>query len=301
MEKVDLSIIIISYNTKRITLDCLNSIFKSLKENNQFSFEVIVIDNASTDGSVDGLNELKNDGGENRIKVLANSKNLGYAKANNLAAKQAQGNYLLFLNSDTLVLDQAINKLYAYYQKNENRINFLGPRLFNQDMTPQASCGPFYRLPMVFAHLFLRGDYWGLTRYSPNQAKEVDWISGACILTKKDYFNRLGGFDEQIFMYMDEIDLLFRAKKEKMHVFYFPEAKFIHLGSASSGNRTYPILQVYRGLLYFYQKHYDPFSVFILKSMLELKALTGILIGKITHNHYLTNTYGQAYQVAKMA
>ena len=153
---------------------------------------------------------------------------------------------------------------------------------------------------MIFAHLFLRGDYWELTRYSPKKIKEVDWISGACILTKKEYFEKLGGFDEKIFMYMEEIDLFYRAKKHGFKVFFYPEAQFIHLGSQSSAGRSFPILQVYQGLIYFYKKHFSQFSLFILIIMLKLKALIGFLIGKIINNKYLTQTYAKAWQIAKM-
>ena len=302
MNKFDLSIIIISYNTEKITINCLKSIIESLK-NSSLKYEIIVIDNASKDNSVSSLKKLKSKIKNPNIKItlIENKKNIGFGPANNQAAKIAKSDYLLFLNSDIIVLNAAIEKLYNFYKQNEKLFNFLGGKLLNKNGTPQASCGPMYTLPMVFAHLFLRGDYWGLTRYSPNKIKEVDWISGACILTKKEYFEKLGGFDEKIFMYMEEIDLFYRAKKQGFKVFFYPEAQFIHLGSRSSGGRTYPIIQVYRGLIYFYKKHYPRLSIFLLKIMLKLKALVAITIGKITKNNYLIKTYEEAYQITKMA
>jgi GT2 family glycosyltransferase len=152
----------------------------------------------------------------------------------------------------------------------------------------------------VFAALFLRGDYWGLTRSSPTTTTETDWVSGACIITKKKYYESLSGFDEKIFMYMDEIDLLYRAKKKGYRVFFYPEARFTHLGSASSGNRTYPILQVYRGFLYFYKKHHSAVAMFFLKGMLQLKSLIAIAIGKLTNNSYLVSTYEEATKLVSM-
>lgn len=308
-DKIELSIIIISYNTKKITENCLKSIFQSLK-NTRINYEIIVVDNASTDGSVEMLESYQNNcrvSGSNLdtlrvlVKVIKNKNNIGFAKANNQAAEIARGDYLLFLNSDILVLNAAIEKLYKFYKQNEKFFNFLGGKLLNKDLTPQPSCGPTYSLPMVFAHLFLKGDHWGLTRYSPNKTKEVDWISGACILTKKEIFQKLGGFDENIFMYMDEIELLFRAKKNGFKIFFYPEAKFIHLGSASSAGRTYPILQVYRGLIYFYKKHHnDPISLFLLKFMLKLKAEISVLIGKLLNNKYLIKTYEEAFSMVEM-
>ncbi|MFN4212742.1 MAG: glycosyltransferase family 2 protein, partial [Microgenomates group bacterium] len=297
----ELSIIIISYNTKDITKNCLNSIFQSLK-NSKLTYEVIVVDNASNDGSQTQISKLKSQNQNLNLKTIFNTRNIGFAKANNQGVKIARGKYLLLLNSDILVLNNAIEKLLNFYKQNEKMFNFLGGKLLNKDLTPQPSCGPMYSIPMVFAHLFLKGDYWGLTRYSPNKVKEVDWVSGACILTTKKIFQKLGGFDENIFMYMDEIDLLYRAKKKGFKVFFYPQAQFIHFGSASSAGRTYPILQVYRGLIYFYKKHHnDPVSLFILKFMLKLKAIMAILIGKLLNNKYLIKTYEEAFKLVQMA
>jgi len=301
MNQFHLSIIIISYNTEKITIDCLKSIIESLK-NSSLKYEIVVIDNASKDNSVLAIKRLESEIKNCNLKItlIKNKKNIGFGAANNQAAKLAKSDYLLFLNSDIIVLNAAIEKLYNFYKQNEKLFNFLGGKLLNKDMTSQPSCGPMYTLPMVFAHLFLRGDYWGLTRSSPNKLKEVDWVSGACILTKKEYFEKIGGFDEKIFMYMEEVDLLYRAKKQGFKIFFYPEARFIHLGSQSSAGRTFPILQVYQGLIYFYKKHFSQLSLFILIIMLKLKALLGFLIGKIINNQYLTQTYAKAWQVSKM-
>ncbi len=306
MNKPDLSIIIISYNTKQITKNCLDSIVDSLK-GSKLTVEVIVIDNGSTDGSKEMLEKFQSFPlrsssfeGQAKFKTILNETNLGFGKSNNQGVRTAESNYILFLNSDILVLDDAVEKLYKFYKQNEKMINFLGGKLLNKDLTPQASCGPNYSLMMVFTHLFFRGDYWGLTRYSPNRIKEVDWVSGACILTKKKCLQNIKGFDEGIFLYMEEIDLLYRAKKHGFRVFFYPEARFIHLGSASTRSRKYPILQVYRGLIYFYRKHYSVSAQFLLKIMLKFKALVGLTIGKIANNKYLKETYEEAYKISNM-
>lgn len=289
-----LSIIVVSYNTESITKRCLQSVYTSLKDTS-FPYEVIVVDNNSKDGSLSMLKKWKT---TKNTHVIENKENAGFGKANNQAAKKASGEYLLLLNSDTVTLDNAIGDLLTFYKKNEDHIHFLGGKLLNSDMSEQPSCGPFYSLPVVFAALFLRGDYWGLTRSSPKKIKETDWVSGACILTKKSYYEDLNGMDEGIFMYMEEIDLLYRAKQRGYRVFFYPEAQFIHAGSASSKGRTYPILQVYRGFLYFYRKHYGPISTFFLRIMLKLKALAGVSFGYFLNNQYLKKTYGEALKMA---
>jgi N-acetylglucosaminyl-diphospho-decaprenol L-rhamnosyltransferase len=292
----DLSIIIVSYNTRHITIDCINSILKSLSKPS-FAYEIIVFDNNSTDGSVEALQTLTQT--IPHIKLIKSNENVGFGRGNNLAIQQAKGAYVLLLNSDTLVLDNAIDQLLTFYIQNQKQMHFIGAKLFNKDGSPQSSAAPFFNPFVVFAFLFLKGDKWGLTRSSPDNIKQVGWVSGACIMTKKEYFEKVGGFDEGIFMYMEEVDLLYRAKKLNYYTYFYPEAHFIHLGSASS-NKTYPILQVYRGFLYFYRKHYPPFFTFLLKIMLQLKALLSLFIGKLTKNKYLIQTYGQAYQIASM-
>jgi len=102
-------------------------------------------------------------------------------------------------------------------------------------------------------------------------------------------------------MYMDEIDLLYRAKMKNYRVFFYPNARFIHLGSASSGERKYPILQVFKGLIYFYKKHYSAPKLILLKIMLKLKARVGLTLGNLFNNAYLKETYGKALKLVEVA
>ena len=295
---VDLSIVIVSYNTKNTTIDCLLSITKSLNRSD-LAYEIIVVDNASTDGSIEEIQKFKlKFQTKPYIHIIQNSENIGFAKADNQAVKIAEGGSILLLNSDILVLEDAIENMYNYFLKN-NHMHFLGAKLLNKDMTPQASSAPFYTLNVVFGALFLRGDYWGLTRSSPTNTIKTDWVSGACMLTKKEYYEKIHGFDENIFMYMDEVDMLYRAKKAGLNTFFYPHARFIHLGSASSSGKTYPIIQVYKGLIYFYKKHHSHFALFCLKIMLQLKAVASIIIGYIINSNYLKKTYAEAFKMAR--
>lgn len=297
-----LSIIIISYNTKEITKNCLLSIIKQT-DVKKIPLEIIVVDNNSKDSSVEMLKKFKKkyENKNLKIKLLLEKENLGFTKANNKAVKTAKAPTVLFLNSDIIVLNSAIEKLYDFYKKNKSKYKFVAGKLLNKDLSPQPSCGPYYSLPVVFGTLLLRGNYWGLTRYAPNKIKEVDWASGACLLVDKETFLKLGGFDENIFMYMEEVELLFRAKKLGYKTVFFPEAKFIHLESASSKKRTYPILKVYEGFIYLYKKHHSKFELFILKLILYLKAIISLFIGKITNNKYLLETYAKAKDIVKKA
>ena len=296
MVKIDLSIVIVSYNTKKVTEDCIESINRSLT-NSEIKYEIIVVDNDSRDGSAQALQKIA----QNKVNQLSYSQtgsNLGFGRGNNFGVKKAVGKYILLLNTDTIVLNRAIEKLYNFYVENEKEVHFLGAKLLNLDLTPQPSACRFFTLPVVFATLLLKGDYWGLTRSSPDKFCQVDWISGACIMTTKKHYQRLGGFDKNIFMYMEEVDLLYRAKKLGLNTFFYPASQIIHLGSASSNGKTFPILQVYKGFLFFYKKHYSIFHLFALRLILKFKALIAYLIGKIRGNQYLIKTYEEAFKLA---
>jgi GT2 family glycosyltransferase len=293
---IDLSIIIVSYNTKKITEDCLESVNRSL-EKTKIKYEIVVVDNDSHDNSPQLLETMSQDN-HNNLVYKQTGQNLGFGKGTNLGVKISQGKYILLLNSDTIVLNRSIEKLYNFYVENEKQVHFLGAKLLNRDLTPQPSACRFFTLPVIFATLLLKGDYWGLTRSSPDKFCQVDWISGACIMTTKKHYQRLGGFDKNIFMYMEEVDLLYRARKKGFNTYFYPYSQIIHLGSASSNGKTFPILQVYKGFLFFYKKHYSIFSLLFLHLILKLKATIAYLIGKIRRDLYLIQTYEQAFKLA---
>lgn len=314
-----LSINIVSYNTKDITLQCLRSIEKSistrwLSKNPGKDIEIVLVDNASTDGSADAIENTKNILSV-PVRLFRNTENIGFGKGHNKAAIESAGEYLLLLNTDTILLADALAKFMESFlainppESSEYkdlvkratvnyRVHFAGPKLLNSDMSPQPSCGPYYSIPVIFGALFLRGDHWGLTRYSPTTSQRVDWVSGACILCKKEHFQEIGGFDEQIFMYMEEIELLYRAKKKGMEVWCLPSAQVAHLGSASS-NKTYPIFQVYRGFLYLYHKHHHVLELHMVQWLLTLKAHLVIVLGRLLGRPNLIETYQKALLIVR--
>lgn len=287
---MDLSVIIVSFNTKQLLDNCLRSLIQSLKGTN-IKFEIIVIDNVSKDGTREMLRKKYA-----QVITVENGENVGFGRANNQGIRISKGKFILLLNSDTVILNNAVGKLYDFAVLHDH--NFVGPKLFNIDKTPQTSCGPFFTLPVVFAAMFLKGDVNGLTRWSPDSVKQVDWVSGACIIAPKKLFMDNLLFDEQVFMYMEEVDLFMRARAKGYITLFYPDSQIIHIGSGSSTNkRTGPVLNIYRGLLYVYKKHYSSFSLFILKFLLKCKALIAIGIGRITGSGYLRQTYEEAYRL----
>lgn len=257
------------------------------------SYEIIIIDNASTDGSREML-KLKFP----KVRTIFNRENVGFGRGNNQGIRAANGEYILLLNSDTIVLNNAIGKLVSYGRQHPNA--FIGPKLLNPDKSPQSSCGPFFSLPVVFASLFLKGDVLGLTRWSPNRARRVDWVSGAAILAPKKLYLPDLLFDENIFMYMEEIDLLMRARKKGYPTYFYPRSLIVHLGAASSTNKKKgPILNIYRGFLYLYKKHASGFGFASIKFMLRAKAVIAWTIGVILGKGTLKEIYEEAFRMVK--
>ncbi len=286
---MDLSIIIPSFNTKALLERCLTSIFVSLRKS-KISHEVIVVDNASTDGSCELLRKKYP-----QVQLVCNTENLGYGKANNQAIRKAKGECVLLLNSDIVVQNDAIKALYRLIK--DRKKTFAGGKLFNEDGSAQASCGPFYTIPVVALMLFAKGDYWGATRVSPDTTTSVDWVSGACLMGKKKAFEDVGLFDEEIFMYMEDIDFLYRAKKKGYEVFFCPDARFTHAGAASSGGSRTPVVNIYRGLMYFYRKHHGGASCATIRLMLRIKALAAMIGGRIMGKRELSLIYEEAIRL----
>ncbi len=287
---MDLSIIIPSFNTKKLLSTCLDTVIKSFN-NSDMSYEIIVVDNGSTDGTKEQIEkDFK------RVIKLFNKSNVGYGASNNLGLKKAKGEYILLLNSDTEIVGNALEVLYCEAKSHPK--TFVGAKLFNSDTTPQASAGPEYNLWTVFLMLFCKGDHMGWTRSSPGSSCGVDWVSGACMLGKRADFEAVGGFDEDIFMYMDEMDFLFRARSMGYKVRFVSEAHVVHVGAASSGSRKDPVGQIFRGLAYYYRKHYNKRSQIILGFLLRLKAKIAILVGKLSGRSELVQTYEHAIRLA---
>ena len=284
---MDLSVIIPSFNTCNLLNDCLSSIFNS---NINYNFEVIVVDNNSKDQSIEMIKR-----NFPQVVLLENKENFGFSKANNQGVKIAKGEYILFLNSDTRVQKDAITKIMEFGKRNPNSV--IGLKLLNPDFSPQKSCGPFFSLPVIFAMLFLKGDKLGITRYSPDKVKEVGWVSGACFLLQREIFKKVGGFDENIFMYFEEVELQYRIKKAGGKILFFPDAKLIHVGGASNQEEARPVMNIYKGLSYLYQKHEVKWKQTVVKIMLVKKAILAILIGNIVRDKKILTTYRKAYEI----
>jgi len=293
MSTFKLSIIVINYNTKELTLNCVSSLYKQYeKELGDGEFEIVLIDNASPDGSGKELDNLLKD--KKGLTFIESNKNLGFGGGNNKAAEKAKGELLLFLNSDTEILDKGLVNMVDFLSKNE-KIGVLGARLENIDGTNQRSAVKFYNLPNLFLML-LGFERLGFLRKSPANISKVDWVSGASLMIRRNLFEKLNGFDKNLFMYAEDMELCFRVQKENYDVFFYPNIKIVHKELGSS-NKAFAILNIYKGIKYFYKIHKSKRQYSFASFLLKVKAFMAIFFGIVSLDKGLIKTYGQAIKI----
>lgn len=245
------SVIIVNYNTKNLLKNCLNSIFEKINNND---FEIIIVDNNSQDGSI----EMLKNNFISKIKLIENKENFGFGTANNIGANIAKGDYLFFLNSD-IVVKKNILKNIEKVLKNKN-IGAISPRLVLQNMENQEHAyGDFPLLLNLF---------FGKLKRKAKDEKNIiytDWISGAALVIRRNIFKSIGGFDENFFMYFEDIDLCKRVKKEGYIIAVCKDILIVHLGGKSISNSLERKKYYYRSQDYFYKKYYGFLGMIVMR------------------------------------
>jgi GT2 family glycosyltransferase len=305
---MDLTIIIASFNTKKLTLECLKSIEKHTRGIN---YEIIVIDNASDDGSLEVLKELEKN---KRIKLIDNKKNYGFGYANNQGLELSAGKHVLFLNSDTRITSNLFPKMLSWMDENSD-VGVISCALKNQDGTYQETGGYFPNLIRVFAWMSFIDDlplldkiikpFHPMHSLSPLyknykhfiKQKDVDWLTGAFLFFRKKTLNMIGGYDTDYFMYMEDVDLCYRAKEKNWRVVYLPEWSIIHLGGGSS-TKEYSLINEYKGIKIFYKKHKPKWQYPVLRVMLKSGALLRMVVFGVIKGPELFKIYAKAFKIA---
>ncbi len=226
-----LSIVVVNLNTKDLTIGCLRSIQKQSKD---LSFEVLLTDNGSDDGSVDELKKLQKEPyWRNKLTLIFNKTNTGYAKANNQGIKDAKGEYILLLNNDTVVHKDALQNLITFAQNTEDA-GVIGSRLLNIDGSLQSSC---YHFPTITNAIreYLFGQKGLFEKFAPkaNNPVEVDSVVGAAFLITPKAKQRVGMLDERYFAYFEDIDYCRQAWKNGLKVYYLPNSVITHYHGAT--------------------------------------------------------------------
>ena len=274
-ENLDLSIIIVNYNTFKLTKETIDS---CLAEPTHYTYEIFLVDNKSTDDSLEQLEEYFNEEiSRGTIRVIANSSNDKKKKANNLAIEEARGEYVLLLNSDTLIKESTIDRCMDYITKATNAdIGALGCKVSLEDGSLDKACRRSFPNPVNSFFRFLpikinsdKDDY-NLDNLDDDGVYEIDCLVGAFMLVRRTTIDDVGPLDDTFFMYGEDIDWCYRIKQAGWRIVYFGEAEIIHYKGASSEDKKTKkrnpklLYEFYRAMYIFYKKHYTKkYNVFV--------------------------------------
>lgn len=289
---MELSVIIISYNTISLLSKCLDSLLESL-ENSQLTdqTEIIVVDNNSNDESVLMVRRKFP-----KVKLIKNKSNSGFAKANNQAIGISKGKYIMLLNSDTQIIQNAPQILIEELKQN-HRIAAVGCRLLNGDLSIQYSAGHFPTIARIFFWMSLLDDIPAVAKIiQPYHVEYVqyyqtpqfpDWVSGASFMFKKEIVKDVGLLDENIFMYGEEVEWCYRIKKAGWKIKYVPVATVIHAKGASSAGiaEASGILEELSFITFYYRKYYSNLVQMVARCLLFGGILLRILLFGIIGKH----------------
>jgi GT2 family glycosyltransferase len=278
---IDLSIIIVNYNVKEFVKNLLSSIDKATRN---LKHEVIIVDNNSTDGSVA---ELKSDFPQHLI--IENKENVGFGKANNQALEIAKGKLLLLINPDTIVREDTFDKLIHFFNSHPEA-GMAGCKVLNPDGTLQLACRRSYPTPWVsfckaagLSTLFPNSRIfakYNLTYLPEDEINEVDAISGAFMMFRKEVYEKIGGFDPQFFMYGEDLDLCYRTQQAGFKVYYVPDTEIIHYKGESTRRSNIDETRIFYDAMHlFVKKHFSSSIIveIILRSAIVLRKFVTFL------------------------
>ncbi len=256
MERPRVSIILVNYNDRDHLPDCLASLEREVAA---FPAEIILVDNHSEDGSAEMAVESFG-----WLRLIRNEENLGYARANNIGIEASRGDFLLFLNTDTVIPEGSLPALLAELEARPEA-GAIGPALVRENSRVQVSFGREVNFISELWQKFFRNPYYRIVLRFAARAREVGWLSGACLLAKRPAVEDAGRFDEKFFLYFEDIDLCRRMREKGYRLLFFPEIKVIHAGGASTSREKWRSrLEYRRSQAHFYRKHNSKLSLWLL-------------------------------------
>jgi len=271
MAEVLLTVQIVNWNAREPLRAALRSI---LSHPPRFPYEIVVLDNASSDGSVQMLEKEFPE-----VRLLVSEQNLGFSRGHNLAARAAQGKYLFILNPDTEVIPPALELLVDYAEQHPE-VAIIGPKILNPDGSLQYSCRRFPNPTAALfrntplGKLFPNNPYtreYLMTDWDHNSIREVDWVSGAALFIRRAVYEQLSGFDERFFMYCEDTDLCYRAWQAGYMVVYYPEPKIVHaIGRSTDLVANKMIITFHKSMYLFYKKHYARRTFLLLRPLVPV-------------------------------
>jgi GT2 family glycosyltransferase len=306
-EKVDLSIIIVSTNIEKMLRECLKSVYGALKG---IRSEVIVVDNASTDNTPNMVSDEFP-----KVKMIRKHENHGFAENNNYGMKVAKGRYILLLNSDTKIIDKNIFKEMISWMDSHPKAGLVSCALLNSDGKTYQGSGGFYpTLPRVLAWMSFLDDvpvidklikpYHPLHGWSPfykgnaffRKPHRQDWVTGAFFLLRKEVVEEVGYFDEDFFLYTEEVELSHRIAKAGWEIWYLPQWQIIHFGQVTTGSEKATIFEL-QNLVLLYKKHEPKWKIPVLKVLLRFGVALRIILWTIAGERDVTKIYAKAFKV----
>jgi len=276
---VDISFVIVNWNAKKCLLEAIRSIYKTVSDN---TYELIIVDNASSDGSVDAVT-----GEFPKAKVIVNNENIGFARANNIGIKQSVGRYICLMNSDTVILGNCIKNLTAFMDQRPD-IGITGPRILNPDLTLQPQCRYFPTIwnnlcqALGLNHLFPKSAFFSdsfMKHWAHDKMRSVDVITGCFWLVRRCAIDQVGLLDEDFFIYAEDVDWCKRFHEAGWDIVFHPDCQVIHVGGASSKNAPIKYyLEMQKADLLYWRKHngkvlgYIYLSIVFIRHLIRLTA-----------------------------
>jgi GT2 family glycosyltransferase len=305
---MDLSIIIVSFNTRKLIKECIESLTRNTKG---IKYEIIVIDNNSKDESAELVRKMSKKNAN--VKLIENKRNFGFAKANNQGIKKALGRYYLLLNSDTKVSDNILGEMISWMDRNP-RVGISSCSLLNKDKSVQGTGGYFPYMVRVISWMTIQDlpfVDWFIKPFHPMHTKsflvkgnrfyktrkQLDWVTGAFMVIRCEVVDDIGYLDEKYFMYVEEVDFCYRAKKAGWQVWYLPKWSIVHYGGAS-GTSELAVISEYKGIKRFYKKHFPKWQYPILRVFLKIGALGRMLLFSLTEGVSSAKIYAKAFKIA---
>jgi len=274
---MDLSVIIVNWNTKDLLCQCIDSLAQTVKK---IDTEIFVVDNGSTDGSVAAIREKFP-----RVRLVENQVNLGFARANNQAISLSSGEYLLLLNPDTKVKDEAIPPMLSFMNAHA-KAGLVGGQLLNADESKQNSIANFPSLATeLFNKSLLR---WLFPEKFPGKERdypgpvEVESVIGACMLVRRKTVEQVGLLDEGYFLFLEETDWCYRIKKAGWEIYHIPGAKLLHFqGKSAEVEKAKTRIEYYRSRYHYFRKNRGSFQTSVLSVGLIIKLLVELVFATI--------------------
>ncbi len=256
---IDVSILILNYNTCGLTMDCIRSVYDSVTN---YSYEIILIDNNSRDHSVESISKEFPD-----VLLIANSENVGFARGNNQGMEAASGRYVLLLNSDTVVRKDTLETMVSFMDSRPD-LGASGCKVILPDGSLDKACKRGFPTPSAsfyyafgFSKLFPdrpRFNGYQLGYLDPDLDYPVDCLVGAFMLVRRATIEQVGGLDEEFFMYGEDLDWCFRIKEAGWGIYYYPQTSIVHLKGGSARRRPFKIVyEFHRAMILFHRKHYS--------------------------------------------